>query len=412
MQYESDTKFMENQSVETKYMRHNLRHTIMRDDNRMYDEPLEAEKNNFTHSSLIILENDLIKNMRTCIRLVLCPVNYNLTEQKCINDKDNEELIRVFNWTIKHPYQKIRWYKISAPVRFMSFFYTPPKEQVIKNISINYSHSINYTQNETGYNIITEKRMEITIYSILVTIAIVASLPCLLATVIVYSILPEMQNIHGYMLRAYVSSLFVAYMIIVVHRQTSLSQLGYTFCFILAVIYTFSSMATFFWQNIMCFDIWWMFRKPYSSRRKFGFVRQNFKRPEFCIHNHWFTDRITSAYYFYIPIGITIFCNILLFISTALTIARHRKNMDQHLKNSVNEEDDDTKQWSKMYIKLFILMGITWINEIMTANDMSVLDDLRFIWYPIDIINALQGVIIFIIFVWKKKIRLTLMKRC
>jgi hypothetical protein len=262
MQYESDTKFMENQSVETKYMRHNLRHTIMRDDNKMYDEPLEAEKNNFTHSSLIILENDLNENINSCFTLVLCPVNYNrleLTEWKCINDKDdytspiiyernlmidssryiidNEELIRVFNWTIKHPYQKIRRYKISAPVCFTSFFYTPLKEQVIKNISINYSHSINYTQNETGYNIITEKRMEITIYSILVTIAIVASLPCLLATVIVYSILPEMQNIHGYMLRAYVSSLFVAYMIIVVHRQTSLSQLGYTFCFILGTLY-------------------------------------------------------------------------------------------------------------------------------------------------------------------------------
>jgi len=53
--------------------------------------------------------------------------------------------------------------------------------------------------------------------------------------------------------------------------------------------------------------------------------------------------------------GITIFCNILLFVSTALTIAHYKKNTDQHLKNSANKGYDDKKQWFALrHIKYFI----------------------------------------------------------
>jgi len=56
-------------------------------------------------------------------------------------------------------------------------------------------------------------------------------------------------------------------------------------------------------------------------------------------------------------------------------------------------------------------MGISWISEIISAQISRSNDLQTYIFHPIDIINALQGVIIFIIFVWKKKIGLMLMKR-
>lgn len=65
----------------------------------------------------------------------------------------------------------------------------------------------------------------------------------------------------------------------------------------------------------------------------------------------------------------------------------------------------------KMYFKLFSLMGITWIMEIIAVHAWVFNNPPRFIWYPTDMINALQGVIIFIIFVWKKRIRVLLLKR-
>ncbi|KAL0115658.1 hypothetical protein PUN28_010880 [Cardiocondyla obscurior] len=64
----------------------------------------------------------------------------------------------------------------------------------------------------------------------------------------------------------------------------------------------------------------------------------------------------------------------------------------------------------KMYLKLFIVMGISWIMELIS---WSISIDLvpAAVWYLSDITNALQGVIIFIIFVCRKKIKYLLLKR-
>jgi len=64
----------------------------------------------------------------------------------------------------------------------------------------------------------------------------------------------------------------------------------------------------------------------------------------------------------------------------------------------------------KMYLKLFIVMGISWVMEIIAwwidADLVPVI-----VWYPSNIINSLQGLIIFIIFVCRKKIKHLLLKR-
>jgi len=64
-----------------------------------------------------------------------------------------------------------------------------------------------------------------------------------------------------------------------------------------------------------------------------------------------------------------------------------------------------------MYLKLFIVMGITWVLEIMSWIDIGADIVSQFIWYPADIVNALQGLIIFIIFVCRKKTLQTLLKQ-
>ena len=61
-----------------------------------------------------------------------------------------------------------------------------------------------------------------------------------------------------------------------------------------------------------------------------------------------------------------------------------------------------------LYLKLFIVMGISWSMEIISW----LLDDKpTFVFYITDIANTLQGLIIFIIFVWKEKIKRLLLKR-
>ncbi|XP_029163667.1 G-protein coupled receptor Mth2-like [Nylanderia fulva] len=107
--------------------------------------------------------------------------------------------------------------------------------------------------------------------------------------------------------------------------------------------------------------------------------------------------------------GITVICNICLFISTALKIVRHKKDTAHHLRGSESQRHDDNKQWFNLYLKLFIVMGINWSMEIVSWLFKDAAPE--YIWYLTDLTNTLQGLIIFIIFVWKEKIKRLLLKR-
>ncbi|XP_043275895.1 G-protein coupled receptor Mth-like [Venturia canescens] len=65
-----------------------------------------------------------------------------------------------------------------------------------------------------------------------------------------------------------------------------------------------------------------------------------------------------------------------------------------------SQRHDDNKQWFNLYLKLFIVMGINWSMEIIS---WLFKDSPQYVWYMTDFANTLQGVIIFIIFVWKDK---------
>lgn len=60
-----------------------------------------------------------------------------------------------------------------------------------------------------------------------------------------------------------------------------------------------------------------------------------------------------------------------------------------------------------MNLKLFIVMGISWLLEIVD----SLLDNHQFWNYLTDAFNLLQGVLVFFIFVFKKKVLMALQKK-
>lgn len=55
-----------------------------------------------------------------------------------------------------------------------------------------------------------------------------------------------------------------------------------------------------------------------------------------------------------------------------------------------------------LYLKLFIVMGVNWLAEIISWASGS--DGSELVWYVTDIGNSLQGVLIFLIFVCKKRV--------
>ncbi|KAK0092051.1 hypothetical protein PV326_002313 [Microctonus aethiopoides] len=137
-------------------------------------------------------------------------------------------------------------------------------------------------------------------------------------------------------------------------------------------------------------------------------IPRHFIRPQFGVQSCWFMTDEAKAIYFYAPMGVTIICNITLFISTAFKIIQHKKDTAHHLKGIDSRRHDDNKQWFNLYLKLFIVMGINWSMEIISWLCKDAPD---YIWYITDLANTLQGVIIFIIFVWKDKIKRLLLKR-
>ncbi|XP_048509400.1 G-protein coupled receptor Mth2-like isoform X5 [Athalia rosae] len=271
------------------------------------------------------------------------------------------------------------------------------------------------------------------------TVGMSVSIPFLIATFLVYTVLPEMRNIHGLTLSAYVGCLVVAFASQTLANNWDIVTAWMPACIFISFTIHFSFLASFFWLNVMCFDIWWTFggfralRGSIKQRERKKFfmysiyawgcailltavcvimdfvpgIPDTVIRPEFGEERCWFRTETAKALYFYGPMGLTVLCNIFLFVSTAIKIIRHKKDTAHHLKGTDSRRHDDNKQWFNLYLKLFIVMGINWSMEIISWLCQGP----KSLWYITDMGNTLQGVIIFIIFVWKEKIKRLLIKR-
>uniref|UniRef100_A0A7G3B7S4 Uncharacterized protein n=1 Tax=Lutzomyia longipalpis TaxID=7200 RepID=A0A7G3B7S4_LUTLO len=60
-----------------------------------------------------------------------------------------------------------------------------------------------------------------------------------------------------------------------------------------------------------------------------------------------------------------------------------------------------------LYLRLFIVMGVTWTMEVISW----LIDPKSWIFYITDVCNCLQGFFIFMLFVWKPKIKKLIIKR-
>ncbi|KAF7395310.1 hypothetical protein HZH68_009360 [Vespula germanica] len=369
----------------------------------------------------------------------------------------------------------------------------------------------------------------------------------------------ELNNMHGRTLRVYTSTLFFAYLFLVIVQTSSEDIISSTWCIVIGIksileqnwslhlsifilyqiLYIdndkiinmakwpyspisffmyFFFLASFYWLNVMCFDIWWTFGKwailikpdksaietsgdrvnesfiashiasgidigigtntaigrnliidkhrgeieddpsPVNSlcvvdfsnlpqRQGFRALRGSMKqrdqkkfiiysiyawgvaslftgiclimdfapnipegsiRPQLGAERCWFKYNTATNIYFIGPMTISVFCNLCLFISTALKIQQHKRDTAHHLRSSESRRHDDNKQWFNLYLKLFIVMGITWSTEIISTLWKG--SD-NYIWYITDVVNTLQGLIIFITLVCKEKIKRLLLKR-
>ncbi|XP_018567325.1 probable G-protein coupled receptor Mth-like 10 isoform X11 [Anoplophora glabripennis] len=287
-------------------------------------------------------------------------------------------------------------------------------------------------------------------------IGMIISMPFLLATFLVYAILPE-SNLHRKALMNYVLTLFLAYIFLVI-VQLYPGKFDENFvCPALGYLIIFFFLISFFWMNVMCLDMWFAFRgmRGFNGRRlaekkrflmyfayavgvpslhilvvflinKFGNNESDYF-PGIGYEKCFLRDGLPNLLYFYGPMAILITVNVTLFILTAVKIQRVKKETSmlkqsdskrhsyeddkQNITEHVNKKTNTLYRFN-LYVKLLFAMGINWTMEVISwAIEWRTKDIPSYIWYLTDFCNAMYGVFIFFIFVFKKKIWRSLKKR-
>ncbi|KAH9627869.1 hypothetical protein HF086_015313 [Spodoptera exigua] len=114
-------------------------------------------------------------------------------------------------------------------------------------------------------------------------------------------------------------------------------------------------------------------------------------------------DWVSDLVYFFVPVLILVICNVVFFTVTAYRIRSIRQET-AILKGAESSRSDKLKKDKQrygLYLKLFMVMGVNWTVELLSF----AIGGSNLYWIITDISNIGLGVFVFLIFVWKKKVR-------
>ncbi|XP_074038802.1 G-protein coupled receptor Mth2 isoform X7 [Leptinotarsa decemlineata] len=403
---------------------------------------------NITKNGLIFDENHYfidgnsikgcICDVKQCIRKC-CPEGQklNFTSKECVNDSDSDlSDFKLFH-IIDVPKNKIcRETKVKIIVDEFKV-----ENGVLVTDFVTLSMNDFCITTDGGQSIAIGCVTNDKVPGILYAIGMIISMPFLLATFLVYALLPE-PNLHRRALMSYVATLLMGY-ILLVSVQLSSEGISDVSCNLLGYLIIFFFTVSFFWMNVMCIDMWLAFR----GMRSFG-DRKGAERKRFIIYccYAWgmplvdiliifllntYGDQTSSYYpaigiqrcfvgeglpnflYFYLLAMLILIINIVLFILTGFKIHKVQRETSvlKHSDSKRHAYEDDKQQY-KLYVKLLFAMGVNWITEIISwAIGYFWQETPKAVFYFTDFINATYGVFIFFIFVFKRKIWTSLKKR-
>lgn len=252
----------------------------------------------------------------------------------------------------------------------------------------------------------------------LLDMGIVISVLFLAATLIASYLMPSVHHVlHWRCQIYYVVCLLIGDLLLAYTQLSKSLDLDSFLCQLIASTMHFFFLAAFFWLNTMCFNIWWTFRdfRPSSLERNQELLRlrlysayawglpmlittiavcvnsapdSSLLRPGFGEHGCWFSgERLSIFAYFFGPIGVLLCINIMLFVSTTYQLTCGLWKRDD-----VKSTTEKTAL-GKVCLKLVVVMGVTWIADVLSW----IIGGPHSAWFFTDLINALQGVFIFLV---------------
>ncbi|ODM92393.1 G-protein coupled receptor Mth2 [Orchesella cincta] len=123
------------------------------------------------------------------------------------------------------------------------------------------------------------------------------------------------------------------------------------------------------------------------------------------------SDGIT--YYLYIPISVLLLLNTVFFLATVITMVKYKKGIRDVFNGISNNTSTKADQSFGIYARLFIIMGIFWITQIvcwfaLPQTSISIknseLTSVQKINAVVDALTVLQAVVIFYIFACKRSV--------
>ncbi|KAF4519033.1 hypothetical protein B566_EDAN001618 [Ephemera danica] len=250
-----------------------------------------------------------------------------------------------------------------------------------------------------------QTELKFIIFFILHPVLHALSMTLLLATAIVYFIIPQLRDLLGNMVTTLCLCLVVVYSADLVRLFRGFSE---HVSFLAAdIILHISLLATFFWLNSMGYYIWRTFRSRnvflrVTDKRKYCYYSCYAWGCTFCmatiaLFSHFILDADTARSriptnqrtlgwlglaMFFTPIAFTVLVNVFFYLTTAQAISRI----------------------FEMFLKLFLVLGISWMCMLMSWLRYSAL------LYVYIVAMALQGPLVFYICVCQRRVLFLLRK--
>ena len=233
----------------------------------------------------------------------------------------------------------------------------------------------------------------------------------------VYMLFPSLRNLPGKCMMSLVVSLFVAHLLFLVGiGQTEREAL----CLASSLLMHFSFLASFFWTNVLAFQLWRTFSSATGSQAKYpenthflmysiyGWLTPflivlvcalldtvSTHQPFAPHYGHgicWLTNAHALVTFFGAPLVVSLLINILLYILTLKNITKTSR--DAKMVGHVG------RRWLLMiYAKLSTIMGFTWIFGFAAA-----FAKVSAFWYIFIIFNTLQGLFLCLAFGCNSKV--------
>lgn len=230
----------------------------------------------------------------------------------------------------------------------------------------------------------------------------------LLLAVLVHFLLPTM-NQHATALLGHMLSMFVAYVAFSVNYLVNMSKWPLFYRYVVFVVTYTSALSSFLWLSVLAFDLWRVFarlRPKQHHRKKTRLLAQCayavgipclLSVPLVVINAD---DKLRASLgipdksslqviFLYVPVLIILIANCIFFGLTVVNM-RAASSGTQILDKKVG------RQLFHVFVKLFVVMGLTWLAEI-----VSMALELGPIARVTSMVNALLGVVIFLIYVCK-----------